>query len=398
MGEIQISGRGIVQKTLGLIGCGNIGSLVANRAQGLQMRVIAYDPFLSEEKAQQLGVEKVELAELLTRSDAISLHVPMNDATRNILSREALQKTKEGVILVNAARGGLVDEQALADLLNSGHIGAAAFDVYAEEPATNNILFAAKNATCTPHLGASTLEAQDNVAFQVADQIADFLLDGAITNAVNTASVTAEEAPRLAPYLALTDKLGSLAGQVMGSGLEKVEICYEGEISGLNTKPLSASLLSALLKPILTSVNPISAPQLAKSRGIYVAQRHSSDSEVFENLVRVLVTTENGTKSYAATMFGGEPRIVEMLDVGLEAAFSPAMLFLINKDRPGVIGQLGQTLGAAGLNIATFHLGREKEGDTAVCLIALDLPIDMQQLEVVRALDHVERAEALQFG
>ncbi|MEO0784344.1 MAG: phosphoglycerate dehydrogenase, partial [Pseudomonadota bacterium] len=248
-------GRELSFKTLGLIGCGNIGSRVAERALGLTMKVAAYDPFLTEERAVQLGVEKVELNEMLARADVITLHVPKTDATANILSREALEKAKKGVILVNCARGGLVDEQAVRDLLDSGHIGAAAFDVFAEEPAKDNPLFGAPNFIATPHLGAATTEAQENVALQVAEQMSDYLLTGAVTNALNMPSITADEAPRLKPFAALAEKLGLFAGQISEEGFDEVVIEYEGEVTELNRKPLTAAALAGLLRASRGDVN-----------------------------------------------------------------------------------------------------------------------------------------------
>src|SRR5690606_834850 len=228
-------------KTLGLIDAGNIGSIVADRALGLKMKVVAYDPFLSPERAVEIGVEKVELDQLLARADVITLHTPLTEKTRNILSAENLAKTKKGVLIVNCARGGLVDEQALRKALDEGHVGGAAFDVFVEEPAKSNVLFGAENFIATPHLGASTNEAQENVALQVAEQMSDYLLTGAVTNALNSPSVTAEEAPRLKPFVALAEKLGGFAGQMVDFGIKAIDIAYEGEVAKLNTKPLTAA-------------------------------------------------------------------------------------------------------------------------------------------------------------
>ncbi|MBY0448678.1 MAG: phosphoglycerate dehydrogenase, partial [Hyphomonadaceae bacterium] len=238
-------------KTLGLIGCGNIGGLVAERALGLKMKVIAYDPYLSPERAVEIGVEKVDLPEMLARADMISLHTPLTDKSRNILSAEALARTKRGVIIINAARGGLVDERALRSLLEEGHVAAAAFDVFAEEPAKDNALFGAPNFTATPHLGAATNEAQENVALQVAEQMSDYLLTGAVSNALNTPSITADEAPRIKPWAALAEKLGLLAGQLWDGPLERIEVAFEGEVSRLNIKPLTAAALAGVLRPQL---------------------------------------------------------------------------------------------------------------------------------------------------
>src|SRR6201996_2931811 len=247
----RFMGVELYAKTLGLIGAGNIGSIVADRALGLKMKVVAYDPFLSPERAVEMGVEKVELDELLARADIITLHTPLTDKTRNILGAENLAKTKKGVLVVNCARGGLVDEEALRKALDSGHVGGAGFDVFVTEPAKENVLFGAPNFVATPHLGASTNEAQENVALQVAEQISDLLLTGAITNALNSPSVSAEEAPKLKPFVALAEKLGAFAGQMVDAGLTSIEIAYEGDVAKLNVKPLTAAALAGVLRPML---------------------------------------------------------------------------------------------------------------------------------------------------
>src|SRR5487761_2020593 len=262
----------IFGKTLGIIGCGNIGSIVADRALGLKMKVIAYDPFLTAERALDLGVEKVALEDLLQRADFITLHTPLTELTRNIVNAKTLKLTKKGVRLINCARGELVEEAALVEALKSGHVAGAAIDVFAQEPATQSPLFALPNVVCTPHLGASTVEAQENVALQVAEQMSDYLLRGAISNAVNFPSISAEEAPKLKPFVALAEKLGSFAGQLTETGIKKVTITYEGEVGELKTKALTASALAGLLRPMLQNVNVVSAPTLAKERGVVVEE------------------------------------------------------------------------------------------------------------------------------
>ncbi|MDF2900979.1 MAG: phosphoglycerate dehydrogenase, partial [Phenylobacterium sp.] len=268
----RFMGVELYAKTLGLIGAGNIGGIVADRANGLKMKVVAYDPFLSAERAVEIGVEKVELEELLARADVITLHTPLTDKTRNILSAENLAQAKKGVLIVNCARGGLVDEAALRAGLDSGHIGGAAFDVFVEEPAKDNVLFGAENFIATPHLGASTLEAQENVALQVAEQMSDYLLTGAVSNALNSPSVTADEAPKLKPFVALAERLGAFAGQMVDVEVKAVDIAYEGEVANLNTRPLTAAALAGVLRPMLEDVNMVSAPAVAKDRGITVSE------------------------------------------------------------------------------------------------------------------------------
>jgi D-3-phosphoglycerate dehydrogenase len=384
-------------KTLGLIGCGNIGSIVADRANGLKMKVIAYDPFLSPERAVELGVEKVELDELLARADIITLHTPLTDKTRNILSGEALAKAKKGVLVINCARGGLVDEQALRAGLDCGHVGGAAFDVFVEEPATANVLFGAANFIATPHLGASTLEAQENVALQVAEQMSDYLLTGAVTNALNSPSVTADEAPKLSPYIALAEKLGAFAGQMVDVGLKAIDLAYEGDVAALNVKPLTAAALAGLLRPMLSDVNMVSAPAIAKERGVTISESRQDNSPVFDSLMRITVTTELGKRSFAGTLVGGAPRVVEVKGMDLDAPFGPAMLYVNNLDKPGFIGALGALLGDAGVNIATFNLGRRAAGEDAIALVGVDSAPDESLLAKVKALPHVREARALRF-
>jgi D-3-phosphoglycerate dehydrogenase len=393
----KFMGRELYAKTLGLIGCGNIGGIVADRALGLKMKVIAYDPFLSAERAVQLGVEKVELDELLPRADVISLHVPMTEKTKNILSREALAKTKPGVIIVNAARGGLVDEAALREALEKEHVAAAAFDVFTIEPAKENVLFGAPNFIATPHLGASTNEAQENVALQVAEQMSDYLLTGAVTNALNMPSITAEEAPRLKPFAALAEKLGAFAGQIVDEGLDEVEIEYEGEVTRLNMKPLTASALAGVLRPLLQDVNVVSAPALLKERGAALTESTRDASPTYDSLIRVKVKTGGGWRTLAGAVIAGQPRIVEVKGMDLEAPFHPFTLYINNTDKPGFIGALGTLLGDAGVNIATFHLGREGAGAEAIALVGVDQPPPDAVMAKLSTLPHVRYAKLLRF-
>jgi D-3-phosphoglycerate dehydrogenase / 2-oxoglutarate reductase len=393
----RFMGVELYAKTLGLIGAGNIGSIVADRANGLKMRVIAYDPFLSPERAVDIGVEKVELDDLLARADIITLHTPLTDKTRNILSAEALAKTKKGVMIINCARGGLVDEAALRAALESGHVAGAAFDVFVEEPAKENVLFGAPNFIATPHLGASTEEAQENVALQVAEQMSDYLLTGAVTNALNSPSITADEAPKLKPFVALAEKLGTFAGQMVDVGVKGVDIAFEGEISALNVKPLSAAALAGVFRPMLAEINMVSAPAVAKERGITVSESRQETSPIYESLIRITVQTELGRRSFAGTVVAGAPRIVEVKGMELDAAFAPAMLYVNNLDKPGFIGALGQMLGEAGINIATFNLGRVAAGDDAIALVGVDQTPDDSLIQRLRDLPQVKEARALRF-
>ena len=393
----RFMGVELYAKTLGLIGCGNIGSIVADRAQGLKMKVVAYDPFLSPERAVEIGVEKVELDDLLARADFISLHTPLTDKTRGILGAEALAKAKRGVRIVNCARGGLVDEAALRAALDSGQVGGAAFDVFAAEPAKENALFGAPNFVATPHLGASTLEAQENVALQVAEQISDHLLTGAVVNALNSPSVSAEEAPRLAPFIALAGKLGAFAGQMVDAGLVSVEIAFEGEVARLNTRPVTAAALAGVLRPMLAEVNMVSAPEVARSRGIAVTESRRETSPVYDSLLRVTVQGARGELAFAGAVVAGEPRITQVKGMDLEAPVAPVMLYVNNTDQPGFIGAVGAALAQAGVNIATFNLGRTSAGGEAICLIGVDQALDEALLARIRDLPHVKEARVLAF-
>jgi D-3-phosphoglycerate dehydrogenase / 2-oxoglutarate reductase len=393
----RFMGVELYAKTLGLIGCGNIGSIVAERALGLKMKVIAYDPFLSPERAVEIGVEKVDLDQLLGRADIISFHVPLTEQTKNILSAGNIAKTKKGVIIVNAARGGLVDEKALRAALDAEHVAAAAFDVFSTEPAKENPLFGAPNFVATPHLGASTSEAQENVALQVAEQMADYLLTGAVTNALNMPSISAEEAPRLKPFAALAEKLGMFAGQIVDEGLEAVEIDYEGAVAAFNTKPLTAAALAGLLRPMLAEVNMVSAPAVLKQRGTPLTESKRESSQTYDSLIRIKVQTAGKWRTLAGAVVAGVPKIVEVKGMALEALFHPVMLFINNYDKPGFIGALGTLLGEAGVNIATFHLGREGEGGDAIALVGVDQAPSEKVMEKIKALEQVRYAKALHF-
>ena len=392
-------GTEISGKILGIIGCGNIGAIVADRAQGLKMRVIGFDPFLTEERAKTLGIEKVELDELLARADFITLHTPLTDATRNVISADALQKTKKGVRIINCARGGLVDELALCAALHNGHVAGAALDVFAEEPARENVLFDAPNLIVTPHLGASTTEAQEKVALQIAEQLADYLTKGAVTNALNMASVTAEEAPILQPYMTLGKLLGSFLGQIDMPQINAVRLEFDGKSATLNETPVLASTLAGLLGPKMDSVNMVNATTIASANGVAVATvRHDRRCD-YETLLRLTVSFEGGERTIAGTLIGGnKPRIVELQDIAVEADFPAHLLYLRNYDKPGFIGSLGSVFGELGVNIATFHLGRKEEGGEAVALVEIDGDISADALEQVKALPQVVRADHLRFA
>ncbi len=395
----RFMGVELTGKTLGLIGAGNIGGIVADRALGLKMKVVAYDPFLSAERAVEMGIEKVELDELLTRADFITLHTPLTDQTRNILSKENLAKTKKGVRIVNCARGGLIDEAALKEGLDSGHIAGAALDVFAVEPAKESPLFGTPNFVCTPHLGASTNEAQVNVALQVADQLSDFLVNGGVTNALNMPSLSAEEAPKLKPYMALAEKLGSLVGQLTHGSVPRISIHTEGAATELNAKPMVAAVLAGFLRVHSDTVNMVNAPFLAKERGLEVREVKTEREGDYHTLIRVSVKTDAGERSVAGTLFSNsEPRLIELFGIKVEAELAGHMLYIVNEDAPGFIGRIGTLLGENGINIGTFNLGRLAAGGEAVLLLSVDTPVSTEVLEKARALPGVKRAMPLNFA
>jgi len=394
----RFMGVEITGKTLGLIGVGNIGSIVANRALGLKMRIVAYDPFLSPERAADLGIEKVELKELYSRADFITLHVPLTDQTRGLINKKAFAKMKAGVRLINCARGGIVVEKDLLAALETGKVAGAALDVFEVEPAKDNALFGRDDVIATPHLGAATTEAQEKVALQLAEQMSDYLLSGAVTNALNMPAVTAEEAPKLRPYMALAELLGSFAGQLTETGLRAFRVEFEGHVAALNTKPIMAAALTGLLRPLLDSVNMVSAPVIARERNIKCTEVRRDVAVDYETLIRLTVTTERWSRSVAGTLFGGaRPRIVEIKGIPVEAEIGPHMLYFTNRDKPGVIGDLGRALGEAQVNIATFHLGRAEQGGDAIALLQVDQAVDRELLDRLAALPNVIQAKALEF-
>ncbi len=396
--KTRFLGVEITGKTLGLIGCGNIGSIVADRAIGLRMKVIAFDPFLSHERALTLGVEKVELEDLLARADFITLHTPLTEKTKNILSADSLNKTKKGVRIVNCARGGLVDEMALRAALDTGHVAGAAFDVFSTEPATENILFGHPHVICTPHLGASTMEAQENVALQIAEQMSDYLVRGAITNAVNFPSITAEEAPKLRPFIMLAERLGSFAGQLTETGIASIRITYQGEAAHMNTRALTSSAVAGLLRPMLADINVVSAPSIAKERGIVIEEMTSEADGDYDALITLAVTTESMERSVSGTVFAdGKPRIVDIKGIKMDAEFAPSMIYVANEDRPGFVGGFASLLGDAGVNIATFALGRHSQGGDAIALVQIDGDVSEAVMAKVRALPQVRLAKVLAF-
>jgi D-3-phosphoglycerate dehydrogenase / 2-oxoglutarate reductase len=394
----RFMGVELAGKTLGVIGCGNIGSIVADRALGLKMKVVAYDPFLSPERAVALGVEKAELDQLFARADFITLHTPLTDATRNVIDAAAIARMKPGVRIVNCARGGLVNEADLKAGLDSGHVAGAALDVFVTEPAKENPLFGNENLVATPHLGASTSEAQENVALQIAEQMSDFLMNGAVSNAINMPALSAEDATRLRPYMRLAEQLGSYAGQMTQRSIDSVSVEFEGHVAELNTKPLTSVALTALLAPSMEGVNMVNVAMLCRDRDIRISETTRAEPTDYQTLIRLVVTAEGATHSVAGTLFGGDrPRLVEVEGIAMEAELGAHMLFVRNKDKPGFIGNLGRTLSDAAVNIATFHLGRAAPGEEAICLVQVDQKLADATIAAVAALPNVVLAKALKF-
>ena len=394
----RFMGVELFNKTLGVIGCGNIGSIVADRALGLKMKVIAYDPFLSPERALEIGVEKVELMDIMVRSDFITLHTPLTEKTRNIIGAAALSRCKKGVRIINCARGGLVNEDALYDALVSKQVAGAALDVFEVEPATSHKLFGLDNVVATPHLGASSTEAQENVALQVAEQMSDFLLTGAVTNALNMPSISADEAPRLKPFVALAEKLGSFVGQLTDDVITGIIIEYAGDVGEMNTRALTSAALAGVMAAQIGMVNMVSAPLVAKERGIKVDEVKQSRRGAYETYIRLTVKTATFERSVAGTVFSdGKPRIIQVKGIELESDFGKHMLYVTNNDKPGFIGNIGTLMGNAGINIACFHFGRVAAGGDAIGLVEVDAPVPQSVMDAVDKLPNVKLVKVLAF-
>jgi len=394
----KFMGVELTGKTLGVIGAGNIGGIVCDRARGLKMKVVAFDPYLGEEKADKMGVEKVELEELLKRADFITLHVPLTDSTRNILSAENLAKTKKGVRIINCARGGLVDEVALAEQLKSGHVAGAAFDVFSQEPATENPLFGLPNVVCTPHLGAATTEAQENVALQVAEQMADYLLTGAVSNALNTPSITAEEAKVMGPWVKLAEHLGSFIGQLTDEPIEEVNITYDGVASEMNLSALECAAIAGIMQASNPDVNMVSAPVIAKERGVQISKTTQDAAGVFDGYIKVDIKTAKRARSIAGTVFSdGKPRFIQIKGINIDAEVGEHMLYTTNDDVPGIIGALGRILGEHEVNIANFTLGRAVTGGEAIALLYVDGVVDPKVVEALQATNLFKQIKPLSF-
>ena len=394
----KFMGVELTGKTLGVIGAGNIGGIVCDRARGLKMKVMAYDPYLGEEKAAKMGVQKVELDALFAHADFITLHVPFTESTANILSKENIAKLKPGVRIINCARGGLVDEDALAEALKSGHVAGAAFDVFAVEPATQSPLFNLPNVVVTPHLGAATTEAQENVALQVAEQMSDYLLTGAVTNALNMPSVSAEEAKIMGPWIKLSGHLGNFIGQMTDEPITAINILFDGVVSDMNLKALTASTIAGIMKKSNPDTNMVSAPVIAKERGIQISTTKQDQSGTFEGYVKVTVVTGKRERSVAGTVFSdSKPRFIQIKGINIDAEIGAHMLYTTNEDVPGIIGTLGHTMGGHGVNIANFTLGRSVAKGEAIALLYVDEPAPLAAIKDLEATGMFQQVKPLTF-
>lgn len=394
----KFMGVELTGKTLGVIGAGNIGGIVCDRARGLKMKVIAFDPFLSEEKADKMGVEKVELEDLLKRADFITLHVPKTEQTANMITAERIAMMKKGVRIINCARGGLVDEEALAEALKSGHVAGAAFDVFAVEPATESPLFNLPNVVVTPHLGAATTEAQENVALQVAEQMSNYLLDGAVENALNMPSMTAEEAKVMGPWVKLASHLGNFVGQMTDEPIKAINILYDGTVANMNLPALNCAVIAGIMKRVNPDVNMVSAPVIAAERGINISTTNQAKTGVFDGYIKVTVVTAERERSVAGTCFSdGKPRFIQIKGINIDAEVGQHMLYTTNEDVPGIIGTLGQTMGANGVNIANFTLGRSEVGGEAIALLYVDHAVSDEAIEALRKTGMFGQVARLEF-
>ncbi len=396
----KFMGREITGKTLGIIGLGRIGSVVADRAKGLKMRVIAYDPYVNPEQAAKMGIEIMDLDELLPQADFITVHVPLTKETRGFINKEKFDKMKDGVMFIHCARGGIVNEKDLYEAMVSGKVAGAALDVFEQEPPPPDYpLFKLDNFICTPHLGASTVEAQKNVALAVASQVVDFLVHGVVRNAVNMPSVSAELLPLLKPYLTLAEKLGALQAQLAEGPIQEVNIEYQGDVANLDTKPLTVALLKGLLSPALREdVNYVNAPIRAKERGIRVTESKVNTAEDFLNLIKVRIKFPKGENIVAGTIFGKqEPRIVQINNFRLDAIPEGHLLYLMNEDKPGVIGQIGITIGEAGLNISRMHVGQEPAKKVNIILLCVDQPVPESLLRKLEKLPAIKMVKTLEL-
>jgi D-3-phosphoglycerate dehydrogenase len=387
----KFMGVELFNKTLGVVGIGNIGSQVAKRSQAFAMNVIAYDPFLSEEKAKEMGVEKVNLEELFSRSDFITIHTPITAETRNMINKETIKKMKNGVRIINCARGGIINEKDLYDALVEGKVAGAALDVFEKEPPENNPLLTLDNVISTPHLGAATKEAQENVAIAIAEQIADYLVHGTIRNAVNFPSIPADQVTKLQPYINLAEKLGLFAAQIFEGGVTEITIEYRGEATEIDSAPVKIAAIKGFLTPILEeTVNFVNAPFIAKERGIEIKETKSADAGDYQSMVALRVKSKKRESFLAGTLFSRkDPRIIAIDSFKVEIVPEGELLFIYNNDKPGVIGNIGTLLGKNKINIARMQFGREAPGGRAISVVTIDSPATTSIIEQIKSLQNV---------
>jgi D-3-phosphoglycerate dehydrogenase len=387
----------VMGKTLGIIGCGNIGGIVAARALGLKMKILGYDPYLTPERALDLGITPASLDDIYANADFITIHTPMTEATRGLVNAAAFSKMKKGVRIINCARGGLVVEADLKTALDTGIVAGAALDVFETEPAHENILFGYPNVICTPHLGASTLEAQENVARQIAEQMCDFLETGAVQNAVNMPSISADDAPRLKPFMDLATALGAFAAQITDTPPKTIALTYHGHLAGMNTKPITACALAAFLRNRSDTVNMVNAPDIARAQGLVVESTTRDDGTVFDAALTLTLTRQGDNHTITGTVLAGAPRIVNIDGVDIEATVAPHMLFIRNRDQPGMIGALGFTLAENAVNIGDFRLGRVGPGGQAIALVTVDTKPSASVFETLAQIPHIQSIKMITF-
>ncbi|MBN1627605.1 MAG: phosphoglycerate dehydrogenase, partial [Deltaproteobacteria bacterium] len=387
----KLEGRELFNKTLGLIGAGHIGSIVAERAKGMKMKVIVFDPYLKQEIIERLDLEPVSLDELFKRSDYITIHTPKTKETVNLINAETIAKMKKGAMLINCARGGIVNENDLYEALKSGRLAGAALDVFEKEPPGENKLMTLPNFICTPHLGASTQEAQENVSRDIAEQMVDYLINGSVKNAVNVPSLSVEQMKMLKPYAVLLEKMGAFQTQLSGGRIEEVAVNYSGKITDYNLAPLTSAMLKGLLTPILKDdVNFINAAIIAEERGIKVVESRTATSDDFTNLISLRVKTDAGENIVSGTIFGSTmPRLLRINNFYLEAIPEGHNLLIQNMDAPGMIGKIATKLGERNINISRMAVGQEKDKKQNVILLATGTSIDDETLENLKGIENV---------
>jgi D-3-phosphoglycerate dehydrogenase len=387
----KFMGVELFNKTLGIVGLGNIGGQVAKRAQCLEMNVIAYDPFLNEEKARAMGIRKVSLDELFAEADFITVHTPMTAETKGVINAKTIAMMKNGVRIINCARGGIVNEQDLYDAISSGKVAGAALDVFEKEPPEDNPLLTLDNLICTPHLGASTEEAQQNVALAVAEQVADYLIRGTIRNAVNFPSVPSDQIPRLQPYISLAEKLGSFCSQIFEGGASEITVEYRGDAAEINTAPVTMAAVKGYLNPILLeTVNFVNAPLIAKERGIEVKETKSEDAGDYHGIIALRIRANGNERYVAGTLFSKkDPRVVLIDKFKVEIVPEGELLLIYNNDKPGVIGNIGNLMGRNDINIARMHFGRETAGGMAISVVSVDATPTPEVLDEIRKLPNI---------